>query len=452
MLYLRNTNQQQSLGKDIQRGITNTCCTPTLNSVTSASFSQLTINSTFGTYLVNCKSCVGGYIQVSENYGSTWTTINPGNCSTTNLVPMPSQSAFYRVFTSCSAVDQPFDPLTSSFSNEIFYVPNSRLNYTFVDEEGASANFKLIVTGSTILDTTSSVSGLQFIPSASAVSASIGSISVPYTGSTSMSLLITGSNVNYFTSSCVTNSGSIFIGSYRANPNQDYYLTASINHLPGRQAVCGTNTLDYTVDSCDIPNKIWYPSNAEGTFTSASTNFGFITGSVGRSNIETGDCRFNAIQFSGSATFNLPTPGAGNLPTIYLAVVSGSFMISGSAGAGNDWNMTVTNNANNTGSVVLGGSGIMSYTLNSTDIRNNIVLLEVNTGTSPFGRRELSLYLGGTLVSNNPPTSEIGFPLSLGSTFTLSGVGVLRAFGQAEGFPTTYAQSQTYYDCLYQVT
>ena len=117
MLYLRNANQIQSLGQDIKRGFTNVCCTPTLNSVVTASLTELTVDGTFGTYLVNCKSCVGGYIQVSENSGSSWTTINPGNCSSVNLIPQPSQSAYYRLFTSCSSVDQPFDPLVSDYSN-----------------------------------------------------------------------------------------------------------------------------------------------------------------------------------------------------------------------------------------------------------------------------------------------------------------------------------------------
>jgi hypothetical protein len=442
MLYLRNTNQQQTLGTDIKRGVTNLCCTPTLESVVSASLTQLTVTALFGTYLINCKSCVGGYIQVSEDSGSNWTTINPGNCSVTNLVPMPSQSAYYRLFTSCSSNDQPFDPLVSDYSNEILYIPNSRLNYTFI-ENLADASFTIAVTGSTILDTTTPVSGTFYeIPSSSAVSSSIQSISVPYTGSTSMSLLITGSNVSYYTSSCVFNSSSIFIGDYIAVPNEDYYLTASIDHLPGRQGVCGPNELAYTVDSLDIPNKIWYPSNAEGTFTSASTSYGLITGSVSRSNIETGDCRYNVIYMSGSAVFDLPTPGPTTTPQIYIAIVSGSFTLSGGTSP-SAWSVAVDATPGS-GSIVLGGD-IVPFSLANATTKNSIIGFKVETATSPFGRRELSLYVSGSLYSTNPPTSEIGFTYSLGEEFTLQGEGYIRSFGYGLG-------SQTYYDCLYEST
>jgi hypothetical protein len=233
---------------------------------------------------------------------------------------MPSQSAYYRLFTSCSSNQQPFDPLTSDYSNEILYIPNSRLNYNFV-ENLADARFTIAVTGSTILDTTTEQSGTFYqIPSSSAVSASIQSLSVPYTGSTSMSLLITGSNVSYYTSSCVFNSSSIFVGDYIAIPNQDYYLTASIDHLPGRQGICGPNELQYTVDSYDAANGIWYPANIEGTFTSASTSYGFITGSAVRTNQETANCNYNAIYMSGSAVFDLPTPGPTTTPQVYLVL------------------------------------------------------------------------------------------------------------------------------------
>ena len=445
MLYLRNTNQVQSLGRDIQRGITNICCTPTLNSVTTASFTELNVNVTFGTYLINCKSCVGGYIQVSEDSGSTWTTINPGNCSPSNLVPMPSQSAYYRAFTSCSSIDQPFDPLTSSFSNEIFFVPNSRLNYSF-DERGAEGEFKLIVTGSTLLSTTTDASGTFYeIPSASVVSASVGTISVPTTGSTSMSLWITGSNVSFYTSSCVTQSGSLFIGSYIAIPNEDYYVTASIDHLPSPFPGCGTNNLTYTAESFDPINNRWYAANAQGNYI-GQTQYSVVTGSIIASNIETGDCRLNTLYFSGSISIPISNFGGLYNPNVYLGIVSGSFTISGNA-SGEAWSMQVIASPNS-GSVSLFGYNAAT----PTTTKNSLVGFEVTPSVGPFNARAISLYISGSLIANNPPNWTNG-PYSLGDYATISGVGYIRSIGQTNlGAFETQAQQQTYYNCVYGST
>jgi len=439
MLYLRNSLQQQSLGKDIQRGITNICCTPTLNSVTSASFTQLTINSTFGTYLVNCKSCVGGYIQVTENSGSTWTTINPGNCSPTNLVPMPSQSAYYRLFTSCSSVTQPFDPLTSSFSNEIFYVPNSRLNYVFTENVDAT-QFKLIVTGSTILDTSSSVSGTFYeIPSASAVSASVAMLSTYTTGSTSMSLSITGSNVNYSTSSCAT-SGTIFIGNYKAIPNQDYYVSASVNHRPENS--CGDLTnLGYTVNSFDSSTNTWYHVNSFGvpdtTGTYASASLVGASTAV-KTNAASGDCRFNAIQFSGSLTLPVGT----TFSQVYIAIVTGSFQLSGTSSVGNlsPWSMTVR--YENTGSI-----DTFNYKAFNATTKNALVGLQPLVYIPSSQATTLGVYVSGSLIATNPPEVSDG-PFNFGTTLTLRGQGIIRGFGLTIGSSTLQSQ----YDCIYDTT
>jgi hypothetical protein len=440
MLYLRNSLQQQSLGKDIQRGITNICCTPTLNSVTSASFTQLTINSTFGTYLVNCKSCVGGYIQVTENSGSTWTTINPGNCSPTNLVPMPSQSAYYRLFTSCSSVTQPFDPLTSSFSNEIFYVPNSRLNYKFTENVDAT-QFKLIVTGSTILDASSSVSGTFYeIPSASAVSASVAMLSTYTTGSTSMSLSITGSNVNYSTSSCAT-SGTIFIGNYKAIPNQDYYVTASVSHRPENS--CGNVAdLGYIVTSFDDTTKTWWHANEYGVpnTTGQYPSASLVGASTAvKTNVVSGDCRYNAIQFSGSMT--LPV-GTGSFSQVYLSIVTGSFTVSGtnSIGNGRTWAMTVR--YENTGSIEA-----FNYKAFNATTKNALVGLSVGVYIPASQTTAMNIYVSGSLIANNPPEWSDG-PVNFGTTLTLTGQGIIRGFGLTQG--NTTLQSQ--YDCIYETT
>jgi hypothetical protein len=439
MLYLRNVLQQQSLGKDIQRGVTNICCSPTLNSVTTASFTQLTINSTYGAYLINCKSCVGGYIQVSENSGSTWTTINPGNCSTTNLVPMPSQSAYYRLFTSCSSVDQPADPLTSSFSNEIFYVPNSRLNYNFT-ENVESTQFKLVVTGSTILDASSSISGTFYeIPSASAVSASVSLSSTYLTGSTSMSLSITGSNVNYSTSSCAT-SGTIFIGNYKAIPNEDYYVSASVSHRPENS--CGDLTdLGYTVNSFDEATSTWYHANSfgvpdtSGTYASAS----LVGASTAvKTNVVSGDCRYNAIQFSGSLTL----PVGSTFSQVYIAIVTGSFTLSGTNSIGNesDWAMTVR--YENTGSI-----DAFNYKAFNATTKNAIVALQPGAYVPAAQSTNMEVWVSGSILATNPPVWSDG-PVNFGTTLTLSGQGIIRGFGLTVGSTTL----QSKFDCVYDTT
>ncbi len=443
MLYLRNTNQIQTLGRDIQRGVTNICCTPTLNSVTTASLTELTINSTFGTYLVNCKSCVGGYIQVSENSGSTWTTINPGNCSTTNLVPQPSQSAYYRLFTSCSSTDQPNDPLTSSFSNEIFFVPYGIVNYKFVEEGGANGVFTLYDDSDLLVNASSSVSGTFWeILSGSFMTASLFATEFPLTGSTSMSLIVTGSGESFSTSSCLQ-SGSIFLDSWKVTPHLFYDVTASISHRP--ENVCTASSYDgmgYLVNSYDQTAGIWYRANqygVPGTGVSASVN-----GTATKTNVLTGDCRFNAIQFSGSLILNI---GSGSFTSVYMAIETGSFTLSGNAeaGAGLQYGWSMDVRYQTTGSIQLFGYNAPT----PATTKNALVGFELGNFVSPFNNREVSLYVSGSNVATNPPFTVSNFPGNLGYTLTLSGVGRIRAFGY--GTYGTAAQ-QAQYNCIYETT
>jgi hypothetical protein len=443
MLYLRNTNQQQSLGRDIKRGITNVCCTPTLNSVTTASLTQLTIDGTFGTYLVNCKSCVGGYIEVSENSGSTWSIINPGNCSETNLVPQPSQSAYYRLFTSCSSVDQPFDPLVSDYSNEIFFVPYGIVNYKFVEEGiGANGVFRLNQNATQLVNATSSVSGTFWeIPSASFMTASLFATEFPLTGSTSMSLIVTGSGESFSTSSCLQ-SGSIFLDSWKVTPHLFYDVTASINHRP--ENVCTASNyedLGYTVNSYDQSTGIWYHANqygvpdTTGTYPSAS-----ITGSAVKTNVVSGDCRFNAIQFSGSLTLPI---GSGSYSQVYIAIVTGSFTLSGtnSIGNGSGWAMTVR--YENTGSI-----DTFNYKLNNATTKNALVGLRPGVYIPAAQETEMIVSVSGSTVAVNPPTWSDG-PVNFGTTLRLSGVGIIRGFSY-QGVGSVNQQSQ--YNCIYDTT
>lgn len=443
MLYLRNTNQVQSLGKDIQRGVANICCTPTLNSVTTASLTQLTINSTFGTYLPNCKSCVGGYIQVSENSGSSWTTINPGNCSTTNLIPQPSQSAYYRLFTSCSSVDQPFDPKVSDYSNVIQFIPYGIVSYKFTEEGAANGVFKLYDDASLLVNASSSVSGVFWeILSASFATASIECLSVPLTGSTSMSLLVTGSGVSYSTSSCAQ-SGGIFLDDFKVAPHLFYDVTASISHRP--ENVCTASNyadLGYIVTSFDEASGIWYHANEYGVplltnqYPSAS-----ITGSATKTNVVSGDCRFNAIQFSGSMTLDI---GTGSFSAVYLAITTGSFSLSGvnKARPGDQsWNLSVA--YLNTGSL-----NAVGYQIDDATTKNALVGMSIGGYFPSSQKTAMNVYVSGSFVAGNPPVVD-GGPWNFGTTLTLSGVGIIRAFGYGTVGSTS---QQEQYNCIYETT
>jgi hypothetical protein len=447
MLYLRNTNQQQSLGKDIKRGITNVCCTPTLNSVTTASLTQLTIDSTFGTYLVNCKSCVGGYIEVSENSGSTWSIINPGNCSTTNLVPQPSQSAYYRLFTSCSSVDQPFDPLVSDYSNEIFFVPYGIVNYKFQEEGGANGVFRLNQNATTLVNASSSVSGTFWeIPSASFMTASLFATEFPLTGSTSMSLIVTGSGESFSTSSCIQ-SGGIFLDSWKVTPHLFYDVTASISHRPENTCTASvTADLGYTVNSYDQSTGRWYHANEYGVYDTSSTQYPYATlvsaSTATRTNVVSGDCRFNAIQFSGSMTLDI---GSGSFSQVYLAIVTGSFTLSGinqAYGYPTDaWSLNVK--YENTGSIQAPG-----YRMDNATTKNALVGFRPGVYIPASQKTEGILFVSGSTVAVNPPILN-GGPWNFGYVLTLSGQGIIRGFSY-QGVGSVNQQSQ--YNCIYDTT
>jgi hypothetical protein len=448
MLYLRNTNQQQSLGRDIKRGVSNLCCTPTLNSVTTASLTQLTIDGTFGTYLVNCKSCVGGYIEVSENSGSSWTTINPGNCSETNLVPQPSQSAYYRLFTSCSSVDQPFDPLVSDFSNEIFFVPYGIVNYKFTEEGGANGVFRLNQNATTLVNASSSVSGTFWeIPSASFMTASLFATEFPLTGSTSMSLIVTGSGESFSTSSCLQ-SGSIFLDTWKVTPHLFYDVTASISHRPENSCTASSyDGLGYIVNSYDQSTGRWYHANEYGVYDTSSTQYPYATlvgaSTATRTNIVSGDCRYNAIQFSGSMTLDI---GSGSYSQVYISIVTGSFSLSGvnkAAGGSFDspWSLNVA--MLNSGSI-----SAFNYSTGDATTRNTLIGMEIGSFVSPFGTQDIALYASGSLIANNPPNWTFA-PHNFGYVLTLSGEGIIRGFSY-QGTGTSAQQSQ--YNCIYDST
>jgi hypothetical protein len=445
MLYLRNTNQVQTLDRGIKRGVTNVCCTPTLNSVTTASLTQLNIDGTFGTYLVNCKSCVGGYIQVSEDYGSNWTTINPGNCSPTNLVPQPSQSAYYRLFTSCSAVDQPFDPLVSDYSNEIQFIPYGIVNYNFIEQPGATGLFKFYDDSELLLNASSSISGTYWeILSASYATASIQCLEVPLTGSTSMSLLVTGSGVSYYTSSCAQ-SGGIFLDDWKVAPHIFYDVTASLNFRPENDCTASTySDLGYTVNSYDQTTGRWYSANEYGMPNTSSAYATLVGASTAvKTNIVSGDCRFNAIQFSGS--MQLTTSVEPETREVYIAIVSGSFKLSGNNGNSpfQPWNF-ITAHDGNTGTIIINNDS----TFVGQTTKNSLVGLGIGAYFPSSQKTALFLTVSGSSVAGNPPVLN-GGPWNFGSNFTLEGEGIIRGFSVVTD-GTVALQSQ--YNCIYETT
>lgn len=444
MLNLRNANLLQSLSDSTKggRGRASLCCFPTLNSVTTASLSLVNVDFTLGNYFFNCKNCVGTTIEVSENSGSTWTAYQR-SCEEIQTLAMPSQSAYYRVATSCSTAGVPLENLTSSFSNEIFFVPSGYINYKFTENK-ANALFEITSGSTDLIYATSSVSSSQLaVPSASLMTSSLTPTEFFITGSTSMSLQITGSNINFYTSSCVATS-SIFLGNWKLNPNEFYYITASVSHRPENS--CGEITLDWTANSFDDSTKVWYLANPNGTFPGpnyqGASASGSVTGSAFKTNVLSGDCRYNAVYLSGSITVPQYSNQGTKTNACYIAVATGSFTVSGIAASGstNPWSFTVNANPNS-GSIIAPNytSGTGLTVLNS--------LVGFKTGVIPVSvNREIILSISGSTFAVNPPFADIGS--SLGNFMTISGEGYLRSFGWGPGT----AEQQTQYNCIYETT
>jgi hypothetical protein len=246
--------------------------------------------------------------------------------------------------------------------------------------------------------------------------------------------------VNYSTSSCAS-SGTIFIGNYKAIPNEDYYVTASVSHRPENS--CGDlSNLGYTVNSFDSTTNTWYRANAfgvpdtTGTYPSAS----LVGASTAvKTNAASGDCRFNAIQFSGSLT--LPV-GSGSFTQVYIAIVTGSFQLSGtnSIGNGSTWAMTVR--YENTGSI-----DAFNYKAFNATTKNAIVALQPGAYVPAAQSTNMEVWVSGSILATNPPVWSDG-PVNFGTTLTLSGQGIIRGFGLTVG--STALQSQ--YNCIYDTT
>ena len=108
-------------------------------------------------------------------------------------------------------------------------IPTATIDYRF-QENGADARFIILDDGVSLVDITGSLSGTLTVESASVVSASLSGISWPTTGSTSMSLFITGANVSYNQTSLV--SSSALMTNFTAISGAVYTISASVNHNP----------------------------------------------------------------------------------------------------------------------------------------------------------------------------------------------------------------------------
>lgn len=209
-------------------------------------------------------------------------------------------------------------------------------------------------------------------------------------------------------------------------------------------ASCGTNLLTYTVLSFDESAQKWYPANQFGFYTSSVSTAGTVTGSAYLLNLNQNGCIYPAIYLSGSLTVPL------NSGQAYLTAVTGNFTLTGGdTGAGTSWYLGIK--VENTASVDLqigNGGGAQAFHYDTMTAKNSIVGVKLGNYTSPFNRREVSLQISGSLYAINPPYTNFGYPATLGTYVTLSGVGIIRSFGNESG---SVAQ-QTQYNCLYGST
>jgi hypothetical protein len=99
----------------------------------------------------------------------------------------------------------------------------------------------------------------------------------------------------------------------------------------------------------------------------------------------------------------------------------------------------------NTGSIE-----VPNYKLNNATTKNACVGLQNNSFVGPGGQREMTLFVSGSEVATNPP--YWGGGSSLGSYMTLSGVGIIRAFGYGYFADNAGLGNQNLYNCIYETT
>lgn len=123
-------------------------------------------------------------------------------------------------------------------------VTDASIDYRF-QENGANGRLIILDDAVSILDITSSLNGTLTVASSSVVSASLSGIGWPLTGSTSMSLFITGANVSYNQTSLV--SSSTLMTNWTALSGAVYIVSASLNHnsITGSPTPPGSGTFAY---------------------------------------------------------------------------------------------------------------------------------------------------------------------------------------------------------------
>lgn len=212
-------------------------------------------------------------------------------------------------------------------------------------------------------------------------------------------------------------------------------------------ASCGSNLLGYSVLSFSEDEQKWYPTNPDGFYTSSLDTAGTVTGSAYGLKVPdaiTG-CLFDAIYLSGSLTVPLSSP------SVYLSAVTGTFTLSNTDTEGEYWYLGI--NVENSASIDLQvgypGNGAQDFHYDTMTARNSLVGITLGNFISPFNRREVFLSISGSLYGVNPPYTNFSFPNSLGTTVTLSGVGIIRSFGTDT---TGSVAQQTQYNCLYGST
>jgi len=332
--------------------------------------------------------------------------------------------------------------------------PNyANINWRFREAQASGSapiDGRLIIdlrNGVSVDATTTSAGTLPVLPSYLVTSSVQSTSAWPYLGSYSMSLSISGSDYQYAASS--SNSSSILMNEFTASQGVNYTISSSIGYVDGCStpwltltASCGTNVLGYSVASLDTTNNKWYPTSPDGTYSASVNTAGTITGSATVINVNQNGCNYPGVQFSGSATFPLSSLG------VYLAIYTGSFTITGDAGGGYNWSISSYYIQSGSTNLSFAGGGATSFTYDNETNKNALVGFGLGTFVSPFNRREVTYYVSGSAIANNPPFTSFGFPLDLGSTFTLSGVGVINSFGEGTGS----AAQQTQYNCLYGST
>jgi hypothetical protein len=210
----------------------------------------------------------------------------------------------------------------------------------------------------------------------------------------------------------------------------------------GNPLQCGAPTLSFTPLSLDEVNQKWYPTNSDGFYTPNTGSAGTITGSANLISITQNGCPYPAVYFSGSLTVPLSTIG------VQIGIVTGSFSLSGTAGSGFPWFVISTYEQTGSVNLKVGGTGAPLYTYPNYTSKNSLVGFKLGNFTTPFGEREVTLQTSGSAIATNPPLTNIGFPLTLGSELTLTGEGIIRSFGYGEG--TTSQQTQ--FNCLFGTT